>query len=92
MIHILKNNVFTNIPSTLICVLLVSGNMTRKSYASEFIVHRDLFPGEGLIMDIKIIADNRHNAHKKSFKNNLSALTIIDNAPILNGVIRYQIN
>ncbi len=31
-------------------------------------------------MDIKIIADNKHNSHKKSFNNNLSALTIIDNA------------
>ena len=31
-------------------------------------------------MDIKIIADNKKNAHKKSFNNNLSALTIIDNA------------
>ncbi len=90
MIHILKNNASTNIPSTLtekairksfpMCSACTAGNMTRKSYASESIVHRDLLPGEELTMDIKIIADNKHNAHKKSFNNNLSALTIIDNA------------
>ena len=62
------------------CSACTSGNMTRKSYSSESIVHRDLLPGEELIMDIKIIADNKHNVHKKSFNNNLSALTIIDNA------------
>ena len=54
--------------------------MNRKSYASEVIVQRDLLPGEELIMDKKIIADNKHNAHKKPFNNNLSGLTIIDNA------------
>ncbi len=31
-------------------------------------------------MDIKIIADNKNNAHKKSLNNNFSALTIINNA------------
>jgi hypothetical protein len=54
--------------------------MNRKSYASESIVHRDLLPGEELTMDVKIIADNKHNSNKKSFNNNLSALSIIDNA------------
>jgi hypothetical protein len=54
--------------------------MNRKSYASESIVQRNLLPGEELIMDIKIIPDNKHNSHKKSFNNNLSAFTIIDNA------------
>ncbi len=54
--------------------------MNRKSYASESIVQRDLSPGKELIMDIKIIADNKKNAHKKSFNNNLSALANIDNA------------
>ena len=77
MIHILKHNVFTNIPPTLtekairkyfpICSACAAGNMTRKSYASESIVQRDLLPGEELIMDIKIIADNKNNASKKSF-------------------------
>ena len=90
MIHILQNNVFTNIPPTLtekairkyfpMCPACTAGNMTRKSYPSETLVHRNLLPGEELIMDIKIIADNKHNVHKKSFNNNLSALTIIDNA------------
>ena len=90
MIHIIKNDIFTNIPSTLtekairkyfpVCSACAAGNMTRKSYASESIVHRDLLPGEELIMDIKIIADNKNNSQKKSFNNNLSALTIIDNA------------
>ncbi len=56
MIHILKHNVFTNIPSTLtekaigkyfpICSTCAAGNMNRKSYAADFIVHRDLLPGE----------------------------------------------
>jgi hypothetical protein len=32
--------------------------------------------GEELIMEIKIIADNKHNISKKSFNNNLSALII----------------
>ena len=54
--------------------------MTRKSYTSESVVQRDLLPGEELIMDIKVIADNKNNSLKKSFNNNLSALTIIDNA------------
>ena len=31
-------------------------------------------------MDIKIITYNKNNVHKKSFNNNLSALTIIENA------------
>ena len=31
-------------------------------------------------MDIKIIADNKHNSSKKVINNNLSALTIIVNA------------
>ncbi len=31
-------------------------------------------------MDIKIIADNKHNSHQTSINNILSALTIIDNA------------
>ncbi len=90
MIHILKHNVFTNISSTLtekairkyfpICSACSAGNINRKAYASESIVQRDILPGEEIIMDIKIIADNKNNAHKKSFNNNLSALTIIDNA------------
>ena len=87
MIHIIKNNVFTNIPSILtekairkyfpICPSCSAGNMTRKSYATESILQRDLLPGEELIMDIKIIADNKNNVSKKSFNN---ALIIIDNA------------
>ncbi len=90
MIRILKQNVFTNIPSTLkeksirkyfpIYSACVAGNMNRKCYALESIVQRDLLPGEELIMDIKIIVDNKCNISKKSFNNNLSALTIIDNA------------
>lgn len=90
MIHILKNNVFTNIPPTLtekairkyfpMCSACTAGNMNRRSYSSESMVQRELLPGEELIMDIKIIADNKNNVHKKSFNNNLSALTIIDNA------------
>ena len=80
MIHILKQNVFTNIPSTLTekairkyfptCSACAAGNMNRKSYTSESILQRDLLPGEELIMDIKIITDNKNNAHKKSFNNN----------------------
>ncbi len=35
---------------------------------------------EELIMDIKKIADNKNNSSKKSFNNNLSALTITNNA------------
>jgi hypothetical protein len=31
-------------------------------------------------MDIKIIVDNKSNSSKTSFNNNLSALTIFDNA------------
>ena len=90
MLQILKDNVFTNIPSILtekairkyfpICPSCSAGNMNRKSYASESILQRDLSPGEELIMDIKIIADNKNNISKKSFNNNLSALTIIGNA------------
>ncbi len=86
MIHILKHNVFTNIPSTLtekairkyfsICSACAAGN-TNKFYASESIVKRDLLPGKELIMDIKIIANSKHNAPKKSFNNSLSAFTIM---------------
>ncbi len=57
MIHILKRNVFTNIPSTLtekairknfpIYSACAAGDMNLKSYAL------DLLPGEELIMDIK---------------------------------------
>ncbi len=54
--------------------------MNRKSCAFESIVQRDILPGKKLIMDIKIIADNKNNSSKKSFYNNLSALTIISNA------------
>ena len=54
--------------------------MTRKSFESESILQRDLLPGEAFTMDIKIIADNKNNASKKTFNNNLSALTIIDNS------------
>ena len=88
--HIFKHTVFTNIPPTLtekairkyfpICSACAAGNMTRKSYESESILQRDLLPGEAFTMDIKIIADNKNNASKKTFNNNLSALTIIDNS------------
>ena len=90
MIQIIKNKVFTNLPSILTesairkyfptCPSCSAGNMTRKSYTSESIIQRDLQPGEELIMDIKIIADNKNNISKRSFNNNLSALTIIDNS------------
>ena len=90
MIQIIKNNIFTNLPPNLtetavrkyfpVCPACTSGNMTRKSYSSESILKRDLLPGEELVMDIKIIADNKYNISKKSFNHNVSALTIIDNA------------
>ncbi len=53
--------------------------MNRRSYPSESILPRVLLPDDELIMDIKIIADNKFNISKKSFNNNVSALTIIDN-------------
>ena len=90
MIHIIKNNIFTNLPPSLtetairkyfpICPSCSAGNMNRKPYPSESVIQRDLHPGEELIMDIKIIADHKHNITKRSFNNNLSALTIIDNS------------
>ena len=90
MVHIIKHNIFTNLPPSLtekairkyfpICPSCSAGNMNRKPYASESVIQRELQPGEELIMDIKIIADNKHNSSKQSFNNNLSALTIIDNA------------
>ena len=90
MIHIIKNNIFTNLPTCLTesavrkyfptCPSCSAGNMNRKPYPSESVLQRDLQPGEELIMDIKIIADNKNNISKRSFNNNLSALTIIDNS------------
>ena len=85
MIHMIKNNIFTNLPPSLtetairkyfpICPSCSAGNMNRKPYPSESVIQRDLQPGEELIMDIKIIADHKHNITKRSFNNNLSALT-----------------
>jgi hypothetical protein len=63
--------------------------MNRKYYPSESILQRVLLSGEELIMDSKIIADNKFNISKKSFNNNVSALTIIDNATNYKWGFRY---
>jgi hypothetical protein len=89
MVAIVQNNIFTNIPPALtasairkyfpLCPACPLGNLARvPSPPTSTEARRILLPGEEIVMDCKVFADNKGMRHQQTFNGCKFTLTAID--------------
>ena len=88
MVAIVQNKIFTSIPPTLttsairkyfpLCPTCPLGNLSRVPTPSTSTEVRVVAPGEEIVMDCKVFADNKGMRHQQTFGGCKYTLTAID--------------